>query len=662
MSGIVIGRRNSNCDSSIEEKQQIELIKNISLISNKSDSLKTTLNLEKPLKKTEIKDEKPIYNTNTDSVSFISADSLPDINYKKNITIDFNKFLKRISISNKEGRLAEKLPSGYEGIDELEKITAKKISLILSDDNRKKLCLMSESGKSQTYFPEAWGNFLMCLSIHSDQELVDNKESINNLTKKLYTLFDKKNKFSTSYYDKHEEFNKKLDRHLKNYFKTSNKSIHSIVMENFNKNVFSDEFKKHIAHLYNKNNDMHDVFRPSIDGYLRGHQVLIDEFGSVTLSSDLTVLLRRSFAFRDILKYGNENKSNLTDNESVKDNEKDDKKKHYDNIPDSSNGQFGNSNGIFVNGNNNTVFNAPINIHNTYIYAPFSFERPASAFTDSTSKKFFTVSSHFQKERNAETITSNSDKSASQPSAVEIKNAAIPTEPVALGWKQTISEEPVPLGWKQTISEEPVPLGWKQAISEEPVPLGWKQAISENPVSLGWKTAISDEPVPLDWKAANTDDAIPLGWKHMASTELLVKSPEQIFSVKKKSVLPANLRVRKSQQHNKKHIKAQLVSLKHEDNNHKKIIIDATNFTDTEIDEYIRNLPEENKSGMAYLLPYASISDKDNVLSKTSHSMADMPQPAQAINTNSIKKSVSLSEYIEESQNLAARLSMNTAS
>ncbi|WP_427004062.1 hypothetical protein [Pantoea eucrina] len=651
MSGIVIGRHNSNYEASTEKKQKIDLIRALSNISNISAPITTKLHLEKGVKNGDTTRVKPEPAINQNHLKPINLDTSSDIKNEKDITTDFKNFIKEISLSEGKGRLAENLPSGYDGINNLEKKTAKKISMILSDENKKKLDLMSESGKSQTYFPEAWGDFLMCLSTHSDEELVNYKDSINKLTAKLYTLFDKKNKFSTSYYDKHEEFNKKLNQHLKMYFKRSNKSIHSIVMENFKKNVFSDEYKKHIAYLYNKNNDIHDVFRPSINGYLKSHQVYIDEYGSVTLSSDLTVLLRRSFAFRDILKNNDDNKTN-SDDENVKGKDKDDKKKVPDNSPPLINGQFGNSNGIFVNGNGNSVFNSPINIHNIYTFPSFSFEKSASEFTNATTRSTFSASSPIQRERIVKAITLNSDKIALQSVFTEHKNSVISPEPVAPGLKPAAFEEPVTQGMKSPISEEPVPLSWKPAIPEEPVPLGWKSTLSNEPIPLRWKNAISDEPIPRSWI-------------HTATSELPLKMPEQIVSVNKSSS-PARRQVAQP-----RHIiRKRPANISQAEVTEKRAIIDVANMSQAEKENYVHSLPEQYRETLVRILLAAGDLNETTDLMKyipeyfvtPEFNQAVNVKPNQAIYVKPIKKSVTLSEYADEAQTIAARLQTNRAS
>ena len=306
MSGIVMICQNDFRDDLVHGESTSPLTRSLSQISNKTGSMHsavsgTAINNSDQSVAEENATEESIYDLSDKSLNeeFIETEE-PDS--KSDLIADFEKTIKSIAVSHRDGIAPEKLASGLDGVDKLERISAKRIEAVLSDSNREKFIRMNTEGRGQSRFPMALESFLACLSIFNDEELKSNAVAINKLSQDLNTIFRKKGKFTTSYDTLQDSFFKKLDKFVTDFLNKKNANIDSVLLTTLKDQVLTGEHGNYVASIFNKKNDVNDVFNKSLDGYLKGLKKEASSPPPTYYSQKLTHMLHETFAFRDILE------------------------------------------------------------------------------------------------------------------------------------------------------------------------------------------------------------------------------------------------------------------------------------------------------------------------------------------------------------------------
>ncbi|KAA6088254.1 hypothetical protein, partial [Pantoea sp. Bo_10] len=306
MSGIVMICQNDFMDGLVHSESTSPLTRSLSQISNKAESMHSAVSGTAIDNSDQSVAEENVTEGSIHDLSDVSLNEGPTVveasGSKSDFIADFENTIKSIAVSYKNGIAPEKLASGLDGVDELERISAKRIETVLSDSNRETFIRMNTEGREQTYFPMALESFLACLSIFSDEELKSNAVAINKLSQELNALFKKKDKFTTSYDTLHDKYFKKLDKFITDFLNKKNANIDSVLLTALKDQVLTGEHGNYVASLFNQKNDVNDVFTKSLDGYLKGIKKQASLPAATYYSQELTYMLHEIFAFRDILK------------------------------------------------------------------------------------------------------------------------------------------------------------------------------------------------------------------------------------------------------------------------------------------------------------------------------------------------------------------------
>lgn len=301
---------------------------------------------------------------------------------------DFESIIRQISKGNKNPSSFSKLPSCAQGIDDLEHSSIQKISSVLTGRIKEDFINIQEIGFGIPEFHMTFERFVICLSALDEGDLKNNLKKINELIEDLNKIFKFKKKGSLKYERMEDSFITKLDKFLSGYLKSGKKDLGEILKNNFKDNVFSGEIAQKIGSLYAKNNNIDDVFNDNLDGYIETTKERIKYFNHKNPSLDLEKLLRTNFAFRTILKSGNENTKKPESNENTNSGEK--KPAESGNKPDSDRAKghgnksvFVNQNGIMANGENNTI-----TVNNYYYSSGFPMDKFVSVTNYLRESKF----------------------------------------------------------------------------------------------------------------------------------------------------------------------------------------------------------------------------------------------------------------------------------